>query len=324
MRRSLFALLLCCLPAACRQEQPFDRPIVLGGRQIAPKTLNQGRVEYEQSCRPCHGEKGDGHGPASYALRPPPRDFTQGLFKFGHVPAPALPPDEELRALVRGGLHGTAMRPWDGLPDEKLDAVLQYIKTFSPRWQSERPGPPVEVSRDPFGPARAEEATSLGRRIYHVKARCSSCHPAFITHEELYKLSRATTTMGQREFAPNMYRAELKVSEYCRRWRPGWKKFDERECAEPVKVLPPDFTRDPLRTIGETKPVVDLYRIIASGIGGANMPTWKGALPEEELWALAYYVDSLRRMRGTSAAEALQRRLLDPKNLAWQAPPARF
>ncbi len=62
----------------------------------------------------------------------------------------------------------------------------------------------------------------------------------------------------------------------------------------PLSILPPDFAHDALRTIEPETALTDLYRIIAAGIGGANMPTWKGALPENELWALAHYVNSLR------------------------------
>jgi hypothetical protein len=133
-------------------------------------------------------------------------------------------------------------------------------------------------------------------------------------------MSRAAIGEGVREFPPNMYRAELKASEYCLHWQPGWKSLDERACAEPVKILPPDFTRDPLRTIGEKHPIVDLYRIVASGVNGSGMPTWKGALSEEELWALAYYVDSLRRLQGTERADVLRGRLFSAKNFAWQPP----
>ena len=41
------------------------------------------------------------------------------------------------------------------------------------------------------------------------------------------------------------------------------------------------------------------------------MPTWQGSLPEEDLWALVHYVDSLVALKGTDAA----RRLLE-ENLA--------
>jgi mono/diheme cytochrome c family protein len=57
----------------------------------------------------------------------------------------------------------------------------------------------------------------------------------------------------------------------------------------------------------------DLYRVISAGVGGAAMPTWKGAIPEENLWALAYYVQSLVVLHDTDAARDLQQRLRDSK-----------
>jgi hypothetical protein len=83
--------------------------------------------------------------------------------------------------------------------------------------------------------------------------------------------------------------------------------------------MPPDFTRSKIRS-GTT--LKDLYRTIASGIGGANMPTWKGALPEEEIWGLVYYVKSLIDMNGTPGATQLRSKLTDPANLAWVPPAA--
>jgi mono/diheme cytochrome c family protein len=71
-------------------------------------------------------------------------------------------------------------------------------------------------------------------------------------------------------------------------------------------VYPPDFTFHPLRSGSE---LPDLYRTIAAGIGGTAMPTWKGALDEQQLWALAYYVRSLARLRGTAQALELMRQL---------------
>jgi mono/diheme cytochrome c family protein len=260
--------------AGCSDGRAIKQPLVLaGGRTITPRTLERGRAAYAQYCRPCHGDDGDGRGFSAVGLRPPPRDFTQALFKFGHVPVPQLPPDDELSRLVRRGLNGTGMRPWE-LSDDELDAALQYIKTFSRRWQEEPPGVAIVPSTDPFGPARADEAIARGAELYHKKAQCSACHPAYQGH--------VPTAPGK-----------LKDTDFCLAWKPGWRTLDERECAQPVRLLPPDFTRDPLRSIYAGSEIVDLYRLIASGIAGAAMPTWKGALPEDELWALAYYVRSL-------------------------------
>src|SRR5260221_5275675 len=132
--------------AACDAPK-FDAPVVLAGQTVQPEQLRDGYDAYMQYCRPCHGDNGDGKGYSSLGLRPPPRDFTQGTFKFGGVVAPGLPPDSELKRIVKSGLHGTAMLPWD-ITDVELDNTIQYIKTFSPRWQTEKPGEPV-VGADP-------------------------------------------------------------------------------------------------------------------------------------------------------------------------------
>ena len=137
------------------------------------------------------------------------------------------------------------------------------------------------------------------------------------------------TGTAQTDFSAEMYVSQLKDSEYCLEWKAGWKKIEDRECAKVVKILPPNFTRDKLRTVHEGTELTDLYRTIASGIGGANMPTWKGALKEDELWGLAYYVRSLAEMRDTAAAGKLASLLGDPANASWKpsvtpppAPPA--
>jgi mono/diheme cytochrome c family protein len=312
MRR---ALLMLALASGCAGDHPFSQAELLGGRSVDAATLNHGRDEYQQYCRPCHGENGDGKGFSAWALRPPPRDFTPALFKFGHVPVGSLPPDDELARIVRLGLEGTAMRAWD-VPDRELDALLQYLKTFSPRWHDEKPAAAIEPSPDPFGAAREKEAVALGQKLYHVKAQCMSCHPAYVTHEELWRLS--DRAIG--DFSTEMYRAQPKDTEYCLEYKPGWKKLDERECILPSRVVPPDFLRDPLRSVHAPTELSDIYRIIAAGIPGAGMPTWKGALSDEWLWALAYYVRSLHDVAGTPAAETLHAQLVSPANLAWKPP----
>src|SRR4051812_34061435 len=120
---SLSALLV----AGCSD---FKEPMKLGGQMVSAETLQRGKENYGHYCRQCHGDNGDGKGMSAPGLQPPPRDFSQGLFKFGGVSAPGLPPDSELIRIVKNGLHGSAMLPWD-VPDEELKTVVQYIKTFS-------------------------------------------------------------------------------------------------------------------------------------------------------------------------------------------------
>src|SRR5262245_1141913 len=92
-----------------------------GDIEVNAHDLNQGYEAYMLCCYACHGTKGDGKGPASYGFRPPPRDFTKGIFKFARLrSSDELPHDEDLMRIVAGGLHGTAMLPWD-IPDVELD-----------------------------------------------------------------------------------------------------------------------------------------------------------------------------------------------------------
>jgi mono/diheme cytochrome c family protein len=58
-----------------------------------------------------------------------------------------LPSDADLEETIRRGRPGTGMPAWDGLSAEDMYAVIQYLKTFSPRWQAE--GPPAGEAPPP-------------------------------------------------------------------------------------------------------------------------------------------------------------------------------
>ena len=138
-------------------------------------------------------------------------------------------------------------------------------------------------------------------------AGCSTCHPAYATREAIARMVKEVP--GARlELREDMYRSVLKESEY---------PLTYDEAGNPIQLVmavPPDFlfervkTAFPLGARVDGKPYtrqaqrLDLYRTIAGGVGGTAMPQWKGAVPEENLWALAYYVQSLIARRGTPEA----------------------
>lgn len=228
------------------------------GRPAATATLRAGQATYERHCAGCHDAEGDGDGPSGVALSPPPRDFRRAVFKFAGVPSGSLPRDEDLARTIRRGLAGTAM-PAFAFGERELDALIQYLKTFSPRWRRERPPSAAEVATapDPWR-GREPDAVREGERVYHREALCATCHPAY-----------APTTVTR----PDVAQPVALYEEAHRAW-----------------ALAPDFRRHPMRAGGS---VDDLHRSIAFGIGGTPMPTWQGALPDRSLWALAYYVRSL-------------------------------
>ncbi|WP_255637403.1 cytochrome c [Hyalangium versicolor] len=322
-RRAVLTVLsvLTVAGLGCSSQAPKLEPLKLGdGRAVAAETLERGRDVYVYYCVSCHGEKGDGQGPSAVGMRPPPRSFRQGLFKFGGVSAGELPTDEALKRTVRRGLHGTSMQGW-GVPEADVEAVVQYLKTFSPRWQQEAPGNPLELSADPWK-GREAEAVERGKEVYHVAGKghagCSGCHISYLSRPELEALTEKVTGRKVDLSKADPYTQMARDSDYA-------VAVDEKgEVAQTAKVLPPDFLMQRLRTVWPTGTKVegadytqerqreDLYRVISAGVGGAAMPTWKGAIPEENLWALAYYVQTLVTQRDTPEGRALKEQLLHP------------
>ncbi len=286
-----------CHHHASEMAPRFSEAMTLGGQTVSAATLTHGGEVYTHYCRPCHGAKGDGKGPSAPGLRPPPRDFRLGTFKFAAVAGGQLPNDEDLRRIIKGGLHGTPMLKWD-VPEAEMAPLIAYLKTFSPRWKTDKPGDPIVASPDPWA-GKVAEGIERGKRVYHGMAQCAvACHPNYATKQEIFDFTKELTSMELTQFRDDMYGSIAKDSDYG------------------VKILPPDFTYSRLRS-GEMPP--DIYRTIASGIGGTAMPTWKGVLPETDLWAMTHYVKSLVDLRETSAADALRDRLANQP--AWSPPP---
>lgn len=148
-RAGVIAGVLIAALAGCGEAQPqFTEPMVLGGVEVSAEVLNRGQKLYANHCASCHGADGSGKGPAARHLSPGPRDFRQGEFIHKASLDEALPTDAELRRVIKKGVADRGMPAWGGLRDEDVDALVSYIKTFSPRWQG-----PVG---DPHGAAAAE------------------------------------------------------------------------------------------------------------------------------------------------------------------------
>jgi mono/diheme cytochrome c family protein len=309
---SVVALLATLMGCQGYKPKVFDHEMKLGGKMVSADVLTQGQIKYMQYCRACHGEDGDGRGPAAKGLRPPPRNFTKAIFKFGGVvphDPPSLPTDDDFRRIVKSGLHGTAMLPWD-VPDADLDNIIQYIKTFSPRWQQEAPGEQLKVSveSDPWR-GKEKEGILLGMKLYHGLAQCSSCHPAYASKQAIYEGSNEVNPDSPiTDFRDDMYTASPTDSqEY---------SLDGKH---PLRIMPPDFTHRQLRSIRDGHEVEDLFRVVSLGITGAAMPAWKDTLKDEQIWAIAHYVKSLQDLRDTPQADELMKNAV-AANTHWQPP----
>ena len=146
--------------------------IVATGQSAEQAGSSLGRAIYEAKCVQCHGKDGKGSGPAGAFLSPRPRDLTAGKYKFRSTESGSIPTDEDLLNTIRSGLHGTAMPDWKPfLNNDSLQALLVYVKSFSPRFQNETPKvvkPYVQVTS-------SAASIASGKNVYD-KLQCASCH----------------------------------------------------------------------------------------------------------------------------------------------------
>lgn len=132
-----------------------------------------GPALYRAKCATCHGEKGDGQGPAAWLLYPRPRNFVKGTFRLRSTPTGKLPTDEDLMRTVLRGIPGTSMPGWKSeLSAAEIRAVVDVVKSFSERFAKSPPAAPIEI---PPAPAPTPELIAAGRAVY-AKMQCASCH----------------------------------------------------------------------------------------------------------------------------------------------------
>jgi len=167
MNRWKSILLVAALPAALAFAQATTPP-----RPPDAARASRGKLVYERYCISCHGEHGDGRGYSAKWLDPRPRDFTRAIFKCRSTPSGTLPVDDDLIRTMDEGLYHTNMPSWKVLGDRQLRDVIEYVKTFSPRWREEGPGEPIQYVREP-----ADDASSRkkGQQIWNALA-CVNCH----------------------------------------------------------------------------------------------------------------------------------------------------
>lgn len=338
--------------------QPFEEPFWVVGGEIDPDTLNRGMQSYTLYCYACHGWHGDGNGPASYALRPSPRDFRTAGFKFaGVAEGDGLPHDEDLISLVAHGLNGTAMLPWD-IPETTLNDIVQYIKTFSRDGEGYRDPDgeiaPKFVYTDNPWVGREDAAIQTGKDVYHGKAKCWTCHASFEDADGIKAAGKLYKQEIQDIPAPDvLFEPKLQDSKYTIRVRhPVYTRQDgipcttdadcdtdkkqvcdplyavymigprifqdpngvNGRCVHKARYLPPDFTLNTIRwyrppteaekAAGENldRGLKDLYRTLSHGLAGTAMNGWKGVLTDDEIWAAAYYAESLIQQKDSVPA----------------------
>ena len=131
-----------------------------------------GKKLYRRYCVGCHGPLGDGNGDNAQWVDPRPRDFVAATFKCRSTPTGTLPTDQDLFNSVSRGFTNSNMPHWDSLPAQNRIDLVAYLKTFSPRWQSEKAGDPIKI---PPEPAVTAQSITHGGELFQ-KMECWKCH----------------------------------------------------------------------------------------------------------------------------------------------------
>ena len=140
-----------------------------------PQLIEHGKSVYAQNCQACHGVNGDGKGDAAAFLAPKPRNFVLANYRLRTTPTGQLPTDVDLFRAVSLGMPGTPMPPWKvNLSADDRWAVVEYIKTFSPRFSDTNEERKV-IANLGTPPARTDGAVAEGKALF-TKMACITCH----------------------------------------------------------------------------------------------------------------------------------------------------
>lgn len=107
-----------------------------------------GQALWLYNCSGCHGVNGDGTGPASAWLQPPPSNLTARTFSAAR-----------LADTLWNGVHGTAMPGWRDQTPESLAALVEVVRGFGPDSDA------VQASPDEL---------AQGAQVY--ARHCAECH----------------------------------------------------------------------------------------------------------------------------------------------------
>jgi len=166
VRIAVSVVLAAALPVLAGAQQMESHIGNLAGHSDAGKQL------YYRYCWGCHGARGNGDGENAPYLNILPRNFVAGTFKCRSTPTGTLPLDSDLyNSLVRG-FNFTNMPSWAALTDQQRADLVAFIKTFSPRWKTEKPGDPIQV---PAESKLTVDSIKHGQELFQ-KLECWKCH----------------------------------------------------------------------------------------------------------------------------------------------------
>jgi cytochrome c oxidase cbb3-type subunit 2 len=145
-----------------------------GRRPLDDADATAGKAVYLRECSACHGERGDGQGPAAAFLDPRPRDFTKRKFKLRTTLIGQPPTTADILRTIERGIPGTAMPSFAFLTAEERGQIAAYVLDKANLLDGKEPAP----IPDPGGsPPSTTEQVARGKVVYE-QLGCATCHGA--------------------------------------------------------------------------------------------------------------------------------------------------
>ena len=219
-----------------------------------------GQKLYGNYCGACHGDKGEGNGPAARYLYPKPRNFIDSRFRLVTT-VNKMPSEQDLLQVITRGMPGSAMFPFAHLSEIDRLALVAYVKHLT------RTGLLERKIAQAGGEISQEERQDLVQEV-----------------EEL--LRPGETLAMPAEFVPfgaeSVARGEkLYRSESCAVCHGPTGKGDgpqEQRDDQNVVIRPRDFTQGVFRGGWEPR---QLYARLLLGTPGTPMPAFAHLTPDQ-------------------------------------------
>jgi len=235
---------------------------------------------YIHYCAACHGENGDGQGPAARFLYPKPRDFREGVFHMV-TSANRVASEADLMRVVERGMPGSAMFPMGHLSEAERRELVAWVRELVRKGiedQERRAAKEVGQEVEP-----AELARSLELRTHP--------QPAIAVPNDLPASDIASVTRGH-----TLY---LKQCAACHGETGKGDGVQEQKDSTGMPIHPRDFTRGIFKGGREH---AQLYARIVLGVPGTPMPASSSFTPAE-IGDLVNYILSLSDAAVSTAVE---------------------
>lgn len=295
------------------------KKITLAAGPYGGTTDGAQRGLFRQHCAHCHGVTGDGAGPTAAFLEPYPRDYRQGVFKFKSTLNAAKPTHADLKRTIQEGIPGTAMPSFLLLPDQEVEALVEYVKYLSVRGKTEMSlaigllgGDDLPEGETPEKQAQAS-AEYIKELVGEATAEWDAAKEAVVSPPErpetatpdelaasidrgrtlfLSKEAQCTQCHGPTALGDGKDGGPIKDYD---NWNKNKLPGDMDRWLLPKQVLRPRNLRLGIYR-GGRRPL-DIYRRVHSGIAGTPMPAGgEGATPvlkPDDIWHVVDFVLSL-------------------------------